>query len=129
MIMNANPKRLVVVAVSALAALGGAAAYAQTTPDQATRIDPIQVQQNSVRVAYGDLNLDTTSGKDAMSARITRASHLVCQVNRQPLVQQMERLECVNEARRGAFDQLAANRSRTYAEAQGDRVLVFSLVQ
>lgn len=124
--MNGTSKRLAVVAVS-LAAFGGAAAHAQTIPDQATRIDPVQVQANSVRVAYGDLNLDTSAGKDAMSARITRATHVVCQINRQPLVQQMERLECVNEARRGAFEQLAANRSRTYASA--DQVLVFRLSQ
>lgn len=123
--MTGIPKRLAVVAVAVCAAFGGSAAHAQNAAGQATRIGPIEVEPYSVRVRYDDLNLDTASGWGAMTARISRASHLVCQVGLQPLAQQFDRLGCVNEARRDAFEQLAASRTRTYASA--DRALVFRL--
>ena len=124
--MTGTSKALAVLAVSALA-LGASVAQAQSVSDQTTRIAPVEVLRDSVRVSYGDLDLATIAGRDAMDARIHRASFHVCQVNRQPLVQQFERLQCVNEARRGANQQLAANLSRNYA--QNERVLVMAISQ
>ncbi|GAA0651878.1 UrcA family protein [Brevundimonas lenta] len=122
--MTGISRALAVVAVSTLA-LAASSAQSQTYPDQTTRIAPVEVLRDSVRIQYGDLDLATVAGRDAMDARIHRASFHVCQVNRQPLVQQFDRLQCVNEARRGANQQLANNMARSYA--QNERVLVMAI--
>jgi UrcA family protein len=123
--MNGILKGLTVTAVSVAGVFAATAAYAQTPQSEPTTVAPIQVFQNSVRVSYRDLNLDTDSGMNVMRARIQRASYDVCDLTMQPLHQQMERLSCVNEARRGAFEQLTVARGRAFAQA--DRVLVLRL--
>lgn len=125
--MNGILKGLTVTAASLAAVFAATAAYAQTPPNEPTTVSPIQVFQNSVRVSFRDLDLATDRGMDTMRGRIHRASYEVCHLNMQPLHQQMERLSCVNDARRGAYDQLALARNRTYAQAE--RVLVLRLVR
>ncbi|MGZ9114871.1 MAG: UrcA family protein [Brevundimonas sp.] len=123
--MNGILKGLTVTVVSVAAVCAAAAAYAQTPGSQPTTVAPIQVFQNSVRVSFRDLDLATEQGMDVMRGRIHRASYEVCDLTMQPLYQQLERLSCASQARRGAFDQLASARRLTYAQA--DRVLVLRL--
>ena len=122
--MNAIQKRVAVVVLSAAASVGFAAS-AQTTQDPTTNIAPVSVYADSVRVSYGDLNLTSEEGMDRLGARIYRASAEVCQLNDQPLIQQMDRLICMNSARRDAYSQLAAKRSTTLASA--DQALVLDM--
>lgn len=123
-------KALKTLAATAVAVAAGSAAFpimaqTQRPGSEGDTISPVQVTANSVRVSYRDLNLDTEGGMGIMRARIHRASYSVCGVNIQPLPQQLNRLGCVSNAKRGAFEQLAAARVRVYALA--DQVLVLPI--
>ncbi|RZJ03751.1 MAG: UrcA family protein [Brevundimonas sp.] len=120
-------KKLAATTVAAAAVCIAPAGMAQTPgePGQTTTMPPISVTGNSVRVSYRDLDLTSDRGMRVLQGRIMRASHYVCGLTLQPLSQQMDRLDCVNDAKRGAFDQLAASRGRIYADA--DRVITLAV--
>jgi UrcA family protein len=123
--MNAMQKRVAVLALSAAASVGFTASAQSQTAQERTTIAPVSVVGDSIRVSYADLNLASEDGMDRLGARIYRASAEVCQLTDQPLIQQMDRLSCMNTARRDAFTQLAAKRSTALAST--DQALVLDM--
>lgn len=115
----------IAVVIAAPSAAPPSMAQTQSPSSRSDTVASLQVTANSVRVPYRDLNLETEAGRSVIRARIHRASYYVCGVDLQPLQQQLHSLACVNVAKRDAFDQLAAARSRVYAQA--DQVLVMPM--
>jgi UrcA family protein len=94
--MEDQAMKTVMMAVMCVAATLNASAHAVVLDDPST-----------LKVNYGDLNLATQRGKDALVRRIQRAADVVCGApNARELVLSASYRDCVTNATNGALSQV-----------------------
>jgi UrcA family protein len=91
-VSNVSLACLAVLAVAALAGAGSASA-AQST-------------ESSVTISYGDLDLSTVSGANALYARLSGAARLVCGDSGRSLVEQRAWERCYSHALSDAVERI-----------------------
>ena len=84
------------------------AALGQNSAPASTPAVRLEANNARARVSYADLNLDTRRGRQALDARIERATYAVCDASRWDRRLSSAQRQCMNQAAEGARVQVAA---------------------